>query len=152
MFFLNMQFVSFCTVLSSQFVVSLLIRTGMKMVQRYFAPRCHVCSSVSIMSVHNRGEHDLPCQYHRLHWSSWFPSSILPPDKGAGSLLLLQFHSCNQGGTAPPYYLEWGTLKMIVSLDPIPTQNLISNVQKDIKDKKYLTKIAILLHFKKTTI
>ena len=41
---------------------------------------------------------------------------------------------------------------MIVSLDPIPTQNLIRNVQKDIKDKKYLTKIAILLHFKKTTI
>lgn len=162
--FLNMQFVSFCTVLSSQFVVSSFRRTGMKMVQRYFAPvecvksstspltRCHVCSSVSIMSVHNRGEHDLPCQYHRLHWSSWFPSSIPPPDKGAGSLLLLQFHSCNQGGTAPPYYLEWGTLKMIVSLDPIPTQNLISNVQKDIKDKKYLTKIAILLHFKKTTI
>ena len=143
-----MQFVSFCTVLSSQFVVSLFRRTGMKMVQRYFAPvecvksstspltRCHVCSSVSVMSVHNRGEHDLPCQYHRLHWSSWFPSSIPPPDKGAGSLLLLQFHSCNQGGTAPPYYLEWGTLKMIVSLDPIPTQNLISNVQKDIKYKK----------------
>ena len=45
--FLNMQFVSFCTVFSSQFVVSSFRRTGMKMVQRYFAPVECVKSSTS---------------------------------------------------------------------------------------------------------